>query len=157
MQVCEVLYCWWQGELLVLTAHIGLKGNDNYTVKLDNIIIVSQLWRMILWNSSFTLWTVVLFFVLIDKNILIRLSKVEKILKGSPDLIPSCSLSVKIQIMGRKVCLRRKGKSLLGIVNKLFVFKSLLTTPSNVLPLHISHNLNFHWRWRWWDQIQATF
>ena len=20
-----------------------------------------------------------------------------------------------------------------------------------------SHNLNFHWRWRWWDQIQAIF
>ena len=20
-----------------------------------------------------------------------------------------------------------------------------------------THNLNFHWRWRWWDQIQATF
>ena len=20
-----------------------------------------------------------------------------------------------------------------------------------------AHNLNFHWRWRWWDQIQATF
>jgi hypothetical protein len=25
---------------------------------------------------------------------------------------------------------------LLGVVNKLFVFKSLLTTPSNILPLH---------------------
>ena len=42
---------------------------------------------------------------------------------------------MKIQIMGGKVCLRHKGKTLLGIVNKLFVFKSLLTTPSNVLPL----------------------
>ena len=21
----------------------------------------------------------------------------------------------------------------------------------------LTHNLNFHWRWRWWDQIQATF
>ena len=20
-----------------------------------------------------------------------------------------------------------------------------------------THNLNFHWRWRWWDRIQATF
>ena len=56
----------------------------------------------------------------------------EKILKGSLDLIPS----VKIQIMGGKVCLRGKGKALLGIVNKLYVFKSLLTTPSNVLPLY---------------------
>ena len=45
--------------------------------------------------------------------------KVEKILKGSLDLIPSIWPSVKIQIMGRKVCLRYKGKTLQGIVNKL--------------------------------------
>ena len=60
--------------------------------------------------------------------------KVEKILKGSLDLIPSPSLSVKIQIMGRKICLRCKGKTLLGDVNKLFVLKSLLINPSNILP-----------------------
>ena len=57
--------------------------------------------------------------------------KVEKILKGSLDSISSPSPSVKIQIMGGKVCLRRKGKT-------FFVFKSLLTTSSNVLPLHLS-------------------
>ena len=44
--------------------------------------------------------------------------KVGKILKGSMDSISSPLPSVKIQIMGRKDCLRRKGKSLLGIVNK---------------------------------------
>ena len=60
--------------------------------------------------------------------------KVEKILKGSLDSIPSPLPSVKIQIMGGKVCLRCRGKTLLGDVNKHFVFKSLLTTPSNVLP-----------------------
>ena len=48
------------------------------------------------------------------------IGKVEKILKGSLDLIQSPS--VKIQI----------------IVNKNFVFKSLLTTPSNDLPLHVN-------------------
>ena len=35
---------------------------------------------------------------------------------------------------------------MLGDVNKLFVFKCLFTTPSNVLPLHLnqtSHDLNF--------------
>jgi hypothetical protein len=58
--------------------------------------------------------------------------KVEKILKGSLDSIPSPS--VKIQIMDGKVCLRYKGKTLLGIVNKLLKTKSLLTSPSNVLP-----------------------
>jgi hypothetical protein len=51
-------------------------------------------------------------------------SKVENILKGSLDSIPSPPPSVKIQIMGWKVCLRCKGKTLLGIVNKL------LKTPS---------------------------
>ena len=44
--------------------------------------------------------------------------KVENILKGSLDLIPSPSPSVKIQILGRKVCLKCKGKTLLGIVVK---------------------------------------
>jgi hypothetical protein len=43
--------------------------------------------------------------------------KVEKILKGSLD--SNQSPSIKIQIMGRKVCLRCKGKTLLDIVNKL--------------------------------------
>ena len=45
--------------------------------------------------------------------------KVEKILKGSLDSIPSPSPSAKIQIMVGKVCLRCKGKTLLGVVNKL--------------------------------------
>ena len=61
-------------------------------------------------------------------------SKVEKIVKGSLDWIPSPSPSVKI--MGGKVYLRCKGKTFLGDVNKLFGFKSLLTTPSNVLPYY---------------------
>ena len=46
-------------------------------------------------------------------------SKVEIFLKGGLDLLPSPSPSVKIQIMGGKVCLRCKGKTLLGVVNKL--------------------------------------
>ena len=60
--------------------------------------------------------------------------KVEKILKGSVDSIPSPLPSVKIQIMGGKVCLSCKGKTLLGVANKLMKTKSLLTSPSNVLP-----------------------
>ena len=61
--------------------------------------------------------------------------KVENILKGILDSIPSPS--VKIQIMGGKVCLRFKGKTLLGLVNKLLKTKSLLTSPSNVLPYYL--------------------
>jgi hypothetical protein len=50
---------------------------------------------------------------------LLYLYKVEKILKGSLDFIPSPSLSMKIQIMGGKLCLRCKGKILLSVVDKL--------------------------------------
>ena len=63
------------------------------------------------------------------------IAKVEKILKGS--LHSTLSPSVKIQIMGGKVCLRYKGKTLLGIVNKLLKTKSLLTPPNNVLPYYL--------------------
>ena len=51
------------------------------------------------------------------------LLKVEKILKGSQDSIPSPSPSVKIQIMGGKVCLKCKGKPSLGDFNKLLFSK----------------------------------
>ena len=71
-----------------------------------------------------------------EKKILVAI-KVEKNVKGSLDWIPSLSPSVNIQIMGKKVCLRCKGKTLLGIVNKLLKTKSLLTIPRNVLPLHL--------------------
>ena len=63
-------------------------------------------------------------------------SKVGEILKGSLDWIPSPS--AKIQIIGWEVCLRCKGKTLPGVVNKVLKKKSLLTTLSNVLPLHLS-------------------
>ena len=63
--------------------------------------------------------------------------KVENILKGSLDLIASPSHSVKSQNMGGKVCLRCKGKTLMGVVNKLLKAKSLLTSPSNVLPYYL--------------------
>jgi hypothetical protein len=42
--------------------------------------------------------------------------KVENILYGSLDLIPSPSLSGKIQIIGGKVCLKCKGKTLPPII-----------------------------------------
>ena len=63
--------------------------------------------------------------------------KVKNILKGSLDLIQSPSPLEKIQILGGKFCLRCKNKTLVGVVNKLLKTKSLLTSPSNVLPLHL--------------------
>ena len=90
---------------------------------------------VIIWNSIGVSKAI----SLIDDHKNLNLAcKVEKILKGSLDSIPSPLPSVKIQIMGGKVCLRCKSKTLLGIVNKLFIFKSLLTTFSNVLPLQLS-------------------
>jgi hypothetical protein len=53
---------------------------------------------------------------------------VEKIFKGSLDSIPSPSPSVKVQLMGGKVCLRCTGKTFLGIVNKVLKTKSLSTS-----------------------------
>jgi len=61
--------------------------------------------------------------------------KVEKILKGSLDLIPSPSPSEKTQIMVRKVCLRCKNKTL--VLNKLLKTKGWLTSPSNVLTYYL--------------------
>ena len=49
--------------------------------------------------------------------------KVENILKGSLDSIPSRTPSVKIQLMGGKVCLRYECKTLLGVVHKLMKTK----------------------------------
>ena len=66
--------------------------------------------------------------------------KVAKILKGSTNSIPSPSPSLKIQILGRTVCLRCKGKTLLGVVNKFLKIKSLLTMPNNVLALHLKQS-----------------
>ena len=61
------------------------------------------------------------------KSMFLSEGKVEKILKGILDSIPSHSPSVKIQIKDRKVPLRCKGKTLLGVVNKLLNTKSWLT------------------------------
>ena len=87
-------------------------------------------------HKRFKVVLVVKFLGIFDRSCVVNF-KVEKILKGSLYLIPSPSPLVEIQIMDGKVCLKCKGKTLLGIVNKLFVFKSLLTTPSKVLPLHL--------------------
>ena len=73
----------------------------------------------------------------LTSNLLDFFVKAEKMLKGRLDSIQSPSPSVKIQIMGGKVCLRCKGKTLLGVVNKLSKIKSLLTSSSNVLPYYL--------------------
>jgi hypothetical protein len=44
---------------------------------------------------------------------------------------------MKIQIIGGKVCLSCKGKTFVGVVNKLLKTKSLLTSRSNFLPYYL--------------------
>ena len=61
----------------------------------------------------------------------------EKIFKGRLDSIPIPSLSMKIQIMGGKVCLNCIVKTLQDIANKHLSKKSLLTPPSNVLSYYL--------------------
>jgi hypothetical protein len=53
------------------------------------------------------------------KKIINHNSKVKKVYEVRLDSIPSPSPSMKIQIMGGKVCLRCNGKTLLDIDNKL--------------------------------------
>ena len=65
--------------------------------------------------------------------------KVEKILKGSLDSIPSPSPSVKIQIMGWKVCFYQQSfenKKFVDITQQCFALLPQVIFPAN--------NLNFH-------------
>jgi hypothetical protein len=75
--------------------------------------------------------------------------KVECFLKGSLDLIPSPSLAVKIQIMGRKVSLRCKGQNIAGQCQQAFENKKFVDITQQcfaLLPQVIfpANNLNFH-------------
>ena len=74
--------------------------------------------------------------------------KVEKSFKGSLDLILSTSPSVKIQIMSGKVCLRCKGKTLQGVVNKLLKTKKVVEITQQCFALlpqvNFPTHMNFH-------------
>ena len=87
---------------------------------------------------------------------MISLHKVEKILKVAWIWAHLLQGVVNIWIF----CFVFNGTTLMGIVHKLFVQHCRhcnqcfsFTTQAN-FP---ARNLNFHFRWRWWDQIQATF
>ena len=87
-------------------------------------------------------------------HVWLSLFKVENILKGSLVLIPSPSTSVKIKIMGRKVCLSCKGKTLLGLSTNFWKQKVWWHRPA-MFCLITSSKLS--WRWRWWYWNQAIF
>ena len=77
---------------------------------------------------------------------LTTVAKTENILKDSRDSIPSPL--VKIQIMGGKVCMRRKGKTLLCIVNIFFCFQKFVYITQECFELlpqvnFPTNNLNF--------------
>ena len=70
--------------------------------------------------------------------------KVDKFLKGSLDSMQSSSPSLKIQIIGGKVCLKCKGKTLLAFCFQKFVD---ITQQCFALLLEVNfpvYNFNFH-------------
>ena len=66
----------------------------------------------------------------------VKAIKVENFLKGSLDSIPSPSPSVKFKLLAGKFAPGVNCKTLLGILNKLLKTKSLMTSPSNILPYY---------------------
>ena len=95
----------------------------------------------VLWKNAYFFFLHIRGFILLFTvgliGIITNIVKVEKILWCSLDLTPSPSPSVKIQIMGGKVSLRCKDKTLLGVVNKHLKTKRVWTVPSNVLPYYL--------------------
>ena len=101
---------------------------SNYTCKALRLkedkwsrMIVSDEQRSYLNNFMEGCWPQARFFS--NTESFIETCNVKKILKGSLDSISSPSPSVKIQIICGKVCLRCRGKTLLGIVHKTFEYK----------------------------------
>ena len=74
--------------------HAMFDFSTNLTTKSKFFFHPSDLLFCVMSKFSRTFWS---------NQIFIKSFKIEKILKGTLDLIPSPSLSVKIQIMGRKV------------------------------------------------------
>ena len=70
--------------------------------------------------------------------------KVEKILKRSLNSIPLPWHSMKIQIMGGKVCLMCKGKTFLGVVNKLLKIKKFVDNAQQCFAFTPQANFNDH-------------
>jgi hypothetical protein len=75
--------------------------------------------------------------------------KAEKILKGSLHSIPSPKPSVKVQIMGGKVCSKYKGKTLLRRCRQTFENKKFVDIIQQCFALLLqvnfpTNNLNFH-------------
>ena len=88
--------------------------------------------------------------------------KVERVLKGSLDSIPSPSPSVKIQNYRQESLLEVMRQNIAGWCQQTFCFQKFVDYAQHCFAFtpqanFLAHNLNFHWRWRWWDQIQATF
>ena len=121
-EVCRVLRLRLNQILLYFGLNQILCVNNRGYLLFSWTFLNSVMNRTFISNQLFT----ILFLQFLISN------KVENILKGSLDLIPSPS--VKIDIMGGKVCFRCKGKTLLGDVN---IFFSKHLSPSSILPLHL--------------------
>ena len=93
-------------------------------------------------------------------NFLLKFRKIEKILEDSLALIPSPSPSMKIQIIGGKYGVIRQ--NIAGWCLHNICFQKLVDNAQQCFAFtpqanFLAHNLNFHSRLRWWDQIQACY
>ena len=88
--------------------------------------------------------------------------KVEKILKGSLDSIPSPSSSVKIQIYWQDSLLEVIRQNIApGWCQQTFCFQKFVDNVQQCFAFTPQANFLAHdyfdWSWKWWDGIQATF
>ena len=79
--------------------------------------------------------------------------------KDSLDSIPSPS--VKIQIIGWESLLEVIRQKIAGWCQQTSFFQKFVDNTLQCFAFTSqanfpTHNLNFHWRWRWWARIQAT-
>ena len=106
--------------ILVVTVNAALHFGINF----------AKMFFLIMYIVSFSWWKVNQTYITTRYIIHSLLFKVENILKGSLDSIPSPTPSVEIQIMVGKVFLKCKVKTLLGVVNKLLITKGCWHHPA---------------------------
>ena len=118
--------------------------------------------KTIYWYRLENLWRAILEYQ--NRTLYSNYFKVENFLKGSLDSIPLpyvLHLQWKFKLWMGKFAWGVKAKHCWALSNPFDIKKFVDITQQcfTLLPQVNSpiNNLNFHWRWRWLDQIQAIF
>ena len=146
--VCQLDY-----EMISLIKKIPVKQQDRKKILSLNLALSCFFYPP---NSNYRLCRI--FSSLVLKENLLRLDKVERFKKIA--CIRSYHLQWKFKLLAGKFTWGNEAKHC--CVMSTFCFQKFVDnaqqcfafTPHAIFP---AHNLNFHWRWRWWDRIQATF